>query len=179
MKNKLLKLLHKFYRKDDFINSFLDGVQVILNNVLIVIERLINLLHFNRLDSAGCEWWENFLKIVPTQSQTIAERQAKIREKWNLKNHNNIALLQFVANSWKQDETIVNFVDGKIQIQFVGEYGTPSDLAGLKSALDDVKPAHLAYLFLYKYLLIKDIHEVMTINELQNCKINNFEFGVI
>lgn len=49
----------------------------------------------------------------------------------------------------------------------------------LSTALDEIKPAHLVYQYLYRYLLIREIHMVMSISELQTQTLDNFAFGGI
>ena len=87
--------------------------------------------------------------------------------------------LQAICDSWKNGEIDVFFINGRIQIKFVGKYGVPSDLNLLKIELNKSKPAHLAMDYLFRYLLIKNIHNVMTINELQNTSLDKFAGGVI
>ena len=82
--------------------------------------------------------------------------------------------LQAVADAWKNGEVEVEFLDGKIQIHFTGEFGIPNDLDGLKNAIENTKPAHLAVIYAFRYLLIKDIHNVLTIDEMQALKTNQF-----
>ena len=175
-KDDLKKLIHKIYRKDPFINDFFSANQQIYSEVDCVITRLKNLLHFNRLDEKGCQWWENLL-LINYINENIADRQAKIRAKWITTVHNNIELIQKVCDSWQRGEVLVDFIGGKIQIKFINKYGIPNALESLKSAINEVKPAHIAYVMLFKYLLIKDIHEVKTINQMGNIKLKMFSMG--
>ena len=89
-----------------------------------------------------------------------------------------IALLQAVADSWRNGDIDVTFPDGKIHITFVGSYGVPNDLDTLISMLDEVKPAHLAIVYTFRYLLIKDIHEVLTLSEVEATTLKKFAGGV-
>ena len=86
-------------------------------------------------------------------------------------------MIQRVCDAWKNGEVEVDFVNGKIQIQFVGSFGIPSDLDSLKDSVEEIKPAHLDYLILFKYLLIENIHEVKTIEEMQQITIDSFSSG--
>ena len=90
--NLIMKLLHRFYRKDDFVKSFLDVVQTLFDKISAVIIRLLNILHFNRLDEAGCAFWENLLKIKGI-AESIDERQANIRARWRGKGPKNNAFI--------------------------------------------------------------------------------------
>ena len=70
-----------------------------------------------------------------------------------------------------------DFKNGKIQITFVGSFGVPDDLDSLKLAIGEVKPAHIGFEIIYKYLLIENIHEVMTIEDLEKITLEQFAFG--
>ena len=161
--------MHKIYRKDEYVLNLIRGTNEILNNANVVIIRLSNLFHFNRLDIEGCSWWENLLKISVTDSD-IENRRAKIRAKWLSNTHNDIVLLQNICESWKKGEVEVDFIEGKIKFEFKNDYGIPKDLDNLIHATEEVKPAHLSILWLYHYLLKKNIHLVMTKNEMETFK---------
>ena len=49
---------------------------------------------------------------------------------------------------------------------------------GLKNAVGEIKPAYIPYEWKFKYLLIKDIHEVMTIDEMENTLLNDFSYEI-
>ena len=84
--------------------------------------------------------------------------------------------MQAVCDAWKNGEVVVSFPDGSIRLQFVGAFGVPSDLNALMTAVRLVIPAHLAVEYILKYLLIRDIHEVMTIGTLETQQLSNFAF---
>ena len=76
----------------------------------------------------------------------------------------------------RNGEVIVTFPGSKLRLQFVGAYGVPVDLDALKASVRLVIPAHLAVEYVIKYLLIRDIHEVMTIGTLETQPLGNFAF---
>lgn len=175
-KETLLRYLHKIYRKSEFLNDFIESIHFVYNKLFIVITRLEFLLHFNKLDENGCQWWEELLNITDT-GINLVNRRAKIRAKFLSCTHNNIQLLQKVCDSWENGEIKADFINGKIQLNFIGEFGIPDALNSLKLSINEVKPAHLDVLYIFKYLLIENIHEVMTIEEMQNVTIEQFAFG--
>ena len=83
-------------------------------------------------------------------------------------------IFQMVADSWRNGMVEVGFSAGKIVVQFVGAFGIPEDLDSLEAALQLVIPAHLAMEFLFRYLLIRDIHEVKTLSEMEQLTLNQF-----
>lgn len=173
IKQSFLKLLHRIYRKSEFIAEFIEAVESLFTKIQTVIQRLEFLLHFNRLDEKGCEWWEHLLDISNIAA-TLSDRRANIRAKFIICIHNDIDLLQKACDSWKKGEVEADFVNGKICIQFVGDYGVPSDLDSLKNSIENIKPAHLPITWLYRYLLKKEIHNVLTKTQMQTYKKQQF-----
>ena len=99
---------------------------------------------------------ERLVGITPAPGATPEERRTALKSKWRA--------------------GVVSFPGGKIRLQFVGAYGVPVDLDALKAAVRLVIPAHLAAEYAIKYLLIRDIHEVMTISTLETQPLGNFAF---
>lgn len=145
--------------------------------VLAKIDETKSTFYFDGLSEDGILYWEKMLAITPEPSQTLADRRSKIQAKWLSSNHNSITLIQNICNSWKNGEVIADFVNGKIRLTFVGEYGIPDDLNGLLGSINEIKPAHLPYETIIKYLLIKDIHEVKTIAQMEQITLKEFAFG--
>lgn len=186
MKEKLLKLLHKIYRHDEFVNNFIDCVNVVYKSADEVILRLNNLFYFDKLDKQSCEWWEKLLILSPA-GKNLTDRQAAIRSKWLICVHNDIKLIQNACDSWQNvpsqsaksaHAVEADFKGGKIILRFIKTIGTPSYLPSLLNAIEIIKPAHIPILTIFRYLIIEEIHEVKSIEEMENLEINMFEFCV-
>lgn len=160
-----------------FVQMFVGAVATWLEGMNAKIVEFASNFFFDTLTQDGVEYFEDLLKITPSDTQTLDDRRYAIQAKWLMNNHNSIALIQRVCNSWKRGEVEVSFTGGKIRITFVGSYGVPDDLDGLLVAVNEVKPAHIGYEIIYKYLLIKDIHEVKTIAQMEALTIKQFAFG--
>ncbi len=132
---------------------------------------------FDSLTYDGILYFEELLKITPSNIQTLDDRRYAIQAKWLMNNHNSLALIQRVCNSWKRGEVEASFTGGKIRITFVGSYGVPADLDGLLIAVNEVKPAHLGYEIIIKYLRKREIHNVMTKGEMVTHKKGDFAVG--
>ena len=166
--NILLKLLNKIYRDCAFVQMLINAIAYYINVVYQKILFVRSVFYFDELDLEGCKYWEELLDIKPRQNQTIAERQSQIQAKWYSNIHSNVELIQLVCDAWKNGEVEVGFINGKIQIKFIGSLGIPSDLEALKASIEEIKPAHLPYILLFKHLLKKEIHLVMTKSEMES-----------
>ena len=87
-----------------------------------------------------------------------------------------IELIKRVADSWKNSEVNVIYDDMELKISFKSTIGIPSDLATLISAIEEVAPAHVIVSYTLNYLLIKHIHGVMTLSELEQQPLSKFAF---
>ena len=173
----ITKLLNKVYRLDKFIEVWLAPISIEIARLYNQVSAIKNNYFFDNLDNDGCRHYEKLLGLVTDESVSLEDRRSRIQAKWLSNNHNNIALIQSVCDSWKNGEIEADFIDGKIQIRFVGSFGVPSDLESLKESINEVKPAHLPYLILFKYLLIENIHEVKTLEEMEKITLEQFAFG--
>ena len=128
------------------------------------------------MDEKTCEFWEEKLQIEFPDSN-LANRRSEIRSKWVAATKSTLRIIQKVCDSWKFGKVQTFFLDGYIDVRFVSDLGIPDDINKLKIAIDEVKPAHLGYDISYKYLLIENIHEVLTLEEMENIELNLFAFG--
>lgn len=119
---------------------------------------------------------ERLVGITPAPGATPEERRTALKSKWRSGGKLTIEQVQAVCDAWKNGEVVVSFTGGKIRLQFVGAYGVPVDLDALKASVRLVIPAHLAAEYVIKYLLIRDIHEVMTISTLETQPLGIFAF---
>lgn len=146
-KETLLSAIHKLYRKDDWIGQLFKATGVQLDQLEGYINDLYDQYFFDS-SSWGLKIYEKEMAIKSRVTASREERQAVLEARWKSSGKVDIYLLQAVADSWKNEGITVDFIDGKIQVTFVGDRGFAEDWAALEKALDDVKPAHLALMFL-------------------------------
>lgn len=176
-KDLLLKYSHKLYRSDEFIKDLYAAIGAAFDSLQADTAQVVANSLISSADLATVEMYEQHLNIKADSSKSLQERREIIIAKLRGNTTFNLAQLQAVCDSWKNGEITADFKNGKIKLTFVGEYGIPSDLAALKEALDEVKPAHLAIDYGFRYLLIKEIHNVMTLNQLEAHQLNEFAGG--
>ena len=176
-KDLLLKYSHKLYRNDEFIKDLYAVVGAAFDSLQADTAQVVANSLISTADLETIEMYEQHLNIKANSGKSLQERREIIIAKLRGNTTFNLAQLQAVCDSWKNGEITADFKNGKIKLTFVGEYGVPYDLDALKEALDEVKPAHLAIDYGFRYLLIKEIHNVMTLTQMGTQTLSKFAGG--
>lgn len=176
-KEFVLAQLHRLYRNDPWVGALFSAAGASLDQVADVVLAAYESNWFDTMPEEYVRRYESRMGLTAKAGQTLEDRRSAIEAKWKSSGTVGVDLLQAVADSWRNGEVNVDFVGGKIDLTFNSIYGVPADLTGLLSAIDDVKPAHLAVVYTLRYLLIKDVHNTMTLAELERQSLGNFAGG--
>ena len=161
------------YRKDPWITALAAAVQTKLAGQAQETASLPEQMSFDTVTwNLAVE--ERVAGITPAAGATLEQRRTALKARWRSSGKATLEQIQMVADSWRNGMVEVGFSAGKIVVQFVGAFGIPEDLDSLEAALQLVIPAHLAMEFLFRYLLIRDIHEVKTLSEMEQLTLNQF-----
>lgn len=98
----------------------------------------------------GLEIYESELDIVTDNSKPLLERRSVIKSKMRGTGQVNSALIKLVSDSYTNGDVDVLF-DGSIIVKFVSVKGVPPNIEDLEKVIDDIKPAHLNYSFVFTY----------------------------
>lgn len=175
-KEYILAQLNKLHRTDPWVNEIFAAAGMTLDTVANLILDLYNSNWFDLLSEQWTLLYEKKMGITPSAEQTMADRRSTIQAKWKSGGKADLELIQAVCDSWMNGEVSAAFTDGTIQLTFNSIFGVPSDLQTLLSAVDDVKPAHLAVAYVLKYLLISDV-QAMTLSEMEASPLSDFAGG--
>lgn len=122
--------------------------------------------------------YEKELGIATDYTKDLNYRRSIIKSRWRGTGKLDSTLIKIVCNAFTNGNVEVTF-DGSINIKFNSIIGIPPNLNDLKNSLEQIKPAYLAIKYLFAYLLIKDIDNVMTIGQLENITLDKFAGGEI
>ncbi|OLS02232.1 putative phage tail protein [Tissierella creatinophila] len=172
--NRLINKLPIYERNSKVFQELMKAEELELDKIELDIEDLKKQLF---IDTAtwGLDLYEKELKIPIDLSKDLEERRGVIRSKWRGTGKVDKYLIKRVVDAYTNGNVDVSF-NGKIVIKFTGIYGIPTNLNDVYKSLEDVSPAHLDIIYEFMYLYIKDIHEVMTIEELENTTLDKFAF---
>ncbi len=125
----------------------------------------------------GLNYWEQAYGVTPQITDTVEERRGRVKAKMRSPQTVTAAMLENLTDSYINGQSVVTELprQHKVQIQFNGDYGIPSNLESLTAALLEVLPSHVTYEYLYRYLLVREVHG-MVIDTLQSHTIDEFAF---
>lgn len=127
----------------------------------------------------GLSRWEFELDIPTDLAKPLEQRRAVVESKLRGAGQFSGALVQNVAEAYDGGKVEVSFQPEAwgFTVKFIDTVGIPPNLEDLKAALEEIKPAHLAVKYAFNYLLIRDLHEVITLDQLQQIPLNKFAGG--
>ena len=125
----------------------------------------------------GLKYWEQTYGVTPQIIDTVEERRGRVKAKMRSPQTVTAAMLENLTDSYINGQSVVTELprQHKVQIRFNGDYGIPSNLDSLTAALLEVLPSHVTYEYLYRYLLVREVHG-MVISTLQTYTISEFAF---
>ena len=170
----MIEALHKIYRKDPWIEEMFKSAGMELDEVETILDEMSLQLFFDTATDQGLDYYEKEAGLKSKSIMTLEDRRSAIEAKWKSSGKVDLYLLQSIADSWRNGEIDVSFIQGKINIEFKGDFGIPTDLQSLKNAIDEVKPSHLAVIYAFRWMLIEDIHNVMAIEDMEMITLDKF-----
>lgn len=109
----------------------------------------------NNVESAtwGLSRWENVLGLTTGTTKPYATRREMIKAKLRGSGTTTPEMIRRTASAFSGGDVEVVEVPGaySFQVRFVGTLGIPANMAGLIQMIEEIKPAHLDYEFVYSY----------------------------
>jgi len=112
---------------------------------------------FKQLDIATATWgltyWEKAYGLNTDLSKPYDYRRTRILSKMRGQGSTTKAMIQNVAESFSngQVEVIEYNNEYRFEIKFTGTLGIPPNMEDLTAAIEEIKPAHLAYTYVIIY----------------------------
>lgn len=123
--------------------------------------------------------WETALGINVDVSKSDTERRERIMSKLRGTGAVTAEMIENVARSFAGGEVTVieDPANYTFIVKFSGQYGVPHNIDAVTAAINEIKPAHLGFTYEYSYLLIREVHGVMTLTELEQTPLKLFAGG--
>ena len=173
---KAVDNLPSMYRKDPWILALEAALGAALDRQSMEIAGLVPQMSLDTV-SWNLPVEERVAGITPPAGATLDSRREALKAQWRSGGKVDRDQVQMVADAWRNGAVEVTFAQGRIVVQFVGPYGVPDDLPALKDAVALVIPTHLPVDYLFRYLLIRDIHLIKTLEEMDQIQLHKFAGG--
>ena len=101
----------------------------------------------------GLSLWEALYGIAPDAGKSYEYRRTRIVSKMRGAGTTTATLIQNVAESFSNGDVEITELpkQHRFNVQFVGTLGIPPNMDDLTDAIEQIKPAHLAYSYIYIY----------------------------
>lgn len=148
--NEIAIRMNKLNADDTLVKNIVKAIGDCMDMTDAENEQIIKDMFISTCSIERLKEYEKEAGITPTSEQSEDDRRSAVIARWRSEGKCDIELLRITADSWKYGKTNIDFVDDKIQISF-NDKGVPTDLDGLKAAIEEAKPAHIdtAYIFVY------------------------------
>lgn len=107
----------------------------------------------------GLSLWEKALGIETDVSKPYEFRRTRIISKLRGAGTTTKEMIQNVSESFSNGEvTIIEHTgESRFEVKFIGTIGIPPNMDDLTAAIEEIKPAHLAYSYVYIYRLHSEL----------------------
>lgn len=173
--SRLIELLPPYEKSSRVFQEILNAEQIEFDKLAIDIEDLEKQLN---IDTAtwGLVIYEKELGIKTNLNKPFEERRSVVKSKWRGTGKVDRLLIKAAVDAYTNGGVEVGF-DGRIIINFNDVKGIPPNLEDAQRAIEDISPAHLAIIYEFAYLLIKEIHGVITLTEMEQIPLHKFAGG--
>lgn len=153
----LLEFLPEFYHNSDFVKSFMKTQSIEADLLNFYVKDLVDNLYV-KTATWGLDYFESELGIETDKSKSYDERRERILAKKRGNGTTTKEMLKNTAEAFSGGEVEIteNFNDYSFKLKFIGTKGIPKNLDDFKSVINEIKPAHLAYILEFTYLTWKE-----------------------
>lgn len=171
---RMLTYLPRYYETSRVMRSVMDADGSELDLLQQAFDETLQQLYVQTA-TWGLDLWEAELGIGTDREKPISQRRSAIISKIRGTGTVTIELIQNVAQAYEHGTVTVKQQPALYQftVQFVDTLGLPPNLDDLKDAIEDIKPAHLAVQYSFRYLSISEI-QGLTIDQIQAHKMTDF-----
>lgn len=177
VKEYALRQLHWLIQKDPWVQSVMLAGGITLDQLAERILAIYNSSDFSKLNLDQARYYERILGLESDEGKTLADRRSAIQAAWNVANKPSLSSIQAICDGWEKGGIIASYEPGTLTLRFIGAVGVPANVEDLKDTLARAVPAHLIIDYAYRYLLIREVHEVMTLEELEATPLSSFAGG--
>ena len=175
--SRLIELLPPYERESKIFQEILNAEQIEFNKLSVDISDLEKQLN---IDTAtwGLVIYEKELGLKINLNKPLEERRPVVKSKWRGTGKVDKLLIKAVVDAYTNGGVDIGF-DGRIIVTFNDVKGIPPNMEDVYNAVGEISPTHLAIIYKFAYLLIKEIHGVVTLTEMEQIPLHKFAGGEV
>lgn len=145
----MLDRIHKLNKADPFVQNIASAIQNEQNEQVLKAEQIILNMFFDTCSVEMLEKYEDECGITQ-KAEKEEDRRAAVEAKWKTSGKCDIDFLRLLADSWQYGKTSIDYTNDAIVVTFADK-GVPTDLEGLKKALEEARPAHIPIEYIFNF----------------------------
>lgn len=177
VKEYALNQLHWMIREDPWVREIMLAAGTTLDQMAERILAIYNSADFNRMNITYISYYEKLLGLKSSESESLENRRAAIQAAWGVAKKPSLSSIQAICDGWETGGIICSYEPGTLTLDFIGGVGVPNNIESLISSLEQIVPPQIVIRYNFNYLLISEIHEVLTLDELESIPLSNFAGG--
>lgn len=178
MGKEMFSYLPGYYESSRVIRSDMQAKGVELDELYQALNETLDQF-FVRTATWGLDRWEHELGIETDHTKPITQRRALVESKLRGAGQFSGRLVKSVAEAYDGGTVDVSFqpAEWSFTIKFIDTLGIPPNLDDLKAVIEEIKPAHLVVEYEFSYLLIKDVHGILSLHDIEQLPLSKFAGG--
>lgn len=148
----LIDYLPIFYANSEEVKGIQDSFQKENEELKNAIQDLLNQMF---VDTAtwGLVHWEKYLNLSTGSTESLDNRRSRIKTRLRGQGTTTKEMIKNVCSSFVNGEVEVTELAAEyiFKIKFVSNIGVPGNIQYLKETIEEIKPAHLGFEFIYVY----------------------------
>ena len=144
----LMNLLPSFYEGNKTMEKLQGVLSGDVSTMISDLQKAVNECFVNTA-SDTLKRYEDIFGIKTDISKSLAERRSRIKGKMRVRGVTTVDVIRKVAESFASDQADVRVVEHnpeyRFDIRYIETLGQPPDYRGLAEAVEEIKPAHLAW----------------------------------
>jgi hypothetical protein len=157
----LLEMLPPYYQKSAEVADLQNAINAEVEKVRSAKDDLLLQLNVETA-TWGLDLWEKAYGIKTDVSKSYAFRRSRIESKMRSQGVTTVAMIKNVAESFSNGEVdvIEHPEKYRFEIKFIGTLGIPPNMDDLTAAIEEIKPAHLDFAYVYIYVTHRQLKQL-------------------
>lgn len=152
----IIEKMNKLNQRDPMVQNWMAAIQPNLNEQHDATVQLSKDILIDECSEEVLALYEKEAGVIPS-STSLPDRRSAVMAKWISDGVPSLKMIQKVADSWSFGKTECSYSDLVISVEFTDK-GIPTGINDLMKAIEDVKPAHIAVNYIYKYNTWNDVN---------------------